>query len=278
VNLLEAVFLGAVEGLTEFLPVSSTGHLTITEKLLNMPIDSPAITAFTAIIQAGAVLATIVYFWADIWRVGSAWTRGVFRPELRADPDYKFGWYIIAGSIPIGIVGLVFKDLIEGALRSLWFVGAALIVWSAVMWFAERAATQQRQEKDVTLADTLIIGTVQCLALIPGVSRSGATISAGLLRDLDRTTATRMSFLLAIPALLGAGAMQLVEQADEIAIGVGWAATGVATVVSFAVAYASIAWLLRFVARHPISVFIWYRIALGGAILAALWFGVLPAT
>ncbi len=277
-NIIEAVILGAVEGLTEFLPVSSTGHLTILEKLFGHSIDDPDITAFTAIIQVGAVLATVIYLRKDLWRIITGWLRGVFRPAHRQDPDYRFGWAVILGSIPIGIVGLLFKDTIETTLRSLWFVGGALIVWSAVMWFADRAATQQRGEADVTWKDTLIIGLTQCLALIPGVSRSGATMSAGLLRDLDRVTVTRLSFFLSIPALLAAGALQTVDEYDNISNGVGWPATITATVVSFVVAYFAVSWLLKFIAGHTYTVFIVYRIVLGTVVLLLVGSGTITAT
>ncbi|MFJ4685969.1 undecaprenyl-diphosphate phosphatase [Streptomyces sp. NPDC088789] len=277
-NIVEAAFLGAVEGLTEFLPVSSTGHLTLMERLLGHSTDDPDITAFTAIIQVGAVLATILYLRKDIARLLRAFFRGVARREERRDPDYRFAWAVIIGSIPIGIVGLVFKDHIETTLRSLYVVAIALILWSGVLWFADRRATQTRGERDVTWKDTLIIGLVQCLALIPGVSRSGATGSAGLLRGLDRVTVTRLSFMLSIPALTGAGLLQVVDEYDAISNGVGWPATITATVVSFLVGYAAVAWLLRFIARHTYSVFIWYRVVVGVVILVLLWTDVIPAT
>ncbi|MEJ3744598.1 undecaprenyl-diphosphate phosphatase [Actinomycetes bacterium KLBMP 9797] len=277
-NIVEAALLGAVEGLTEFLPVSSTGHLTILEKLLGYEIDDPDITAFTAIIQVGAVLATVLYLRSDIPRIVPAWLRGLRSADGRAHPDYRFGWAVILGSLPIGIVGLLFKDQIETTLRSLWFVGSALILWSGVMWFADRAATQKRREEDVTWQDTLVIGLVQCMALIPGVSRSGATMSAGLLRDLDRVTVTKLSFFLSVPALLAAGALQVVDEYDNISAGVGWPATLTATAVSFVVAYAAVSWLLKFVARHTYSVFIGYRIALGAIVILLLATGTIAPT
>jgi undecaprenyl-diphosphatase len=278
VNILEATLLGAVEGLTEFLPISSTGHLTIIEKLLGYSIDDPDITAFTAIIQVGAVLATVLFLRKDLWRIITAWVRGVVSRDGRANPDYRFGWAVILGSLPIGVIGLLFKDTIETTLRSLWFVGGALIAWSGVMWFADRMATQKRHEEDVTWKDTLIIGLTQCLALIPGVSRSGATMSAGLLRDLDRVTVTKLSFFLSIPALLAAGVLQSVDEYDNISTGVGWPATITATVVSFIVAYLAVSWLLRFIARHTYSIFIGYRIALGTVVLLLVATGTVAAT
>ncbi|HEV8567559.1 MAG TPA: undecaprenyl-diphosphate phosphatase [Actinoplanes sp.] len=269
-NILEAVLLGAVEGITEFLPVSSTGHLTILEKLLGYSIDDPDITAFTAIIQSGAVIATVIFLRRDIARIVPAFLRGLFNGRAREDPDFRFGWAVILGSIPIGVVGLLFQDTIETTLRSLWFVAGALIVWSGVMAFADHAATQIRHEDDVTWKDTLIIGTVQCLALIPGVSRSGATMSAGLLRDIDRVTVTRLSFFLSIPALLGATALQVVQEYDNISSGVGWVNTITATIVSFVVAYVAVAWLLRYIAGHNYSIFIAYRLVLGALLLVLL--------
>ena len=276
-NLLDALLLGIVEGITEFLPVSSTGHLTIAEQLLGLRVDDPGVTAFTAIIQIGAIVAVIVYFWRDIVGLVSVWVRGLTDPRARRLPEYRLAWFVIAGSIPIGIVGLAAKDLVEGPLRSLAVVAIALIVWSGVMYAAERVATQRRGEDRVRLVDAVVIGVLQCVALIPGVSRSGATISAGLFRGLDRTTATRLSFFLSIPALVAAGAQQAISEGGAVAATVGWGATALATVVSFVVAYAAIAWLLRLVARHPITVFIWYRVAIGVLVLIGLGTGVLAA-
>lgn len=273
----EAVLLGAVEGFTEFLPVSSTGHLTILEKAMGLEIDDPDVTAFTAIIQVGAVLATIVFLRQDIVRIVRALVRGVLSPAHRSGADWRFAMAVVLGSLPIGVVGLLFKDTIETTLRSLWFVGGALVLWSFVMAFADRRATQHRDEAEVTWKDTLIIGTAQCMALIPGVSRSGATMSAGLLRGLDRVTVTRLSFFLSIPALSAAGLLQTVDEFDRISVGVGWPATLTATAVSFVVALAAVSWLLRFIARHTYSVFIIYRVALGLFVLTLVATGVLDA-
>jgi undecaprenyl-diphosphatase len=276
-NIIEAVLLGVVEGFTEFLPVSSTGHLTIMEKLLGFNLDDPDITAFTVIIQSGAVLATILFLREDIARIVPAWLRGLFSAARRDDPDYRFGWAIILGSIPIVIVGLLFQDFIETGLRSLWFVAGALLAWSGVMAFADHAATQVRHEDDVTWKDSLIIGVVQCLAVIPGVSRSGATMSAGLLRDFDRVTVTKLSFFLSIPALLGASILQGYEQFGNISEGVGWVNTIIATAVSFVVAYFSVNWLLKYVARHTYAVFIFYRVVLGLLLIVLLATGTIEA-
>ncbi len=272
-NIFEAVLLGAVEGFTEFLPISSTGHLTIVEKLLGYSIDDPDITAFTAIIQSGAVLATVLFLRNDLWKMVTSWLRGLRHAEHRTAPDYRFGWAVVLGSIPIGVVGLLFQDTITGTLRSLWFVAGALIVWSGVMAFADHAATQVRHEEDVTWKDTLIIGTVQCLALIPGVSRSGATMSAGLLRDFDRVTVTKLSFFLSVPALLGASVLQSVTEFDNISAdngGVGWLPTIVATITSFVVGWFAVSWLLKYIARHSYSIFIAYRLVLGSVLLVLL--------
>jgi undecaprenyl-diphosphatase len=274
-NYLDAVILGIVEGLTEFLPVSSTGHLTIAEKMLGLTVDDPAVTGFTAVIQMGAIAAVIVYFVRDIGQIIKAWCLGLVRPEWRGHRDFRMGWYVILGTIPVGIVGLLFKDVIKNDLRSLWVVAIALIAWSAVMWAAERAARQDRTEKQLNLTDALVIGIVQCVSLVPGVSRSGATISAGLFRGLDRVTATRVSFFLSIPALLAAG---LFELKDALGGSISVGETLVGTVVAFAVAYASIAWLLRFVAHHPITWFVPYRVALGAVLLALLATNVISGT
>jgi undecaprenyl-diphosphatase len=274
-NYLDAIVLGIVEGLTEFLPVSSTGHLTIAEKALGLEIDDPAVTAYTAVIQMGAILAVVVYFARDIGRIISAWCRGLVNAEVRGHLDHRMGWYVILGSIPVGIAGLLGKDLITGSLRSLWVVGSALVLWSAVMWAAERTATQLRHEKQLTLRDAVVVGLTQVVSLVPGVSRSGATISAGLFLGLDRVAATRLSFFLSIPALLAAGLFEL-KDALHGSIGVGPMVVG--TVVAFAVAYASVAWLLRFVAHHSIAWFVPYRVVVGLTVLALLATGAMSAT
>jgi undecaprenyl-diphosphatase len=268
VSILDAIVLGIVEGLTEFLPVSSTGHLTIAEKLLGKDIDAKSVTAFTAVIQVGAIAAVLIYFREDIAKLLSAVVHGFRNEERRkADPNWRFAWLIVIGSVPIGIAGLAGKSLIEGPFRSLWVIAFALIVWSGVMVRAERRARQSRGERQLKPRDAIVIGLVQCLALIPGVSRSGATISAGLLRGFDRVTATRLSFFLAIPALVAAG---LYELKDAFGEGVGAGPTIVGTIVSFAVAYVTIAWLLRFVAHHSIVKFVPYRVALGVVIVIVL--------
>jgi undecaprenyl-diphosphatase len=275
-----AIILGIVEGLTEYLPVSSTGHLTIAEKLLGLSVDDPAVTAYTAIIQMGAIAATVLYFFKDIVRLFGAWFRGLLSAQERTSHDYQLAWAVIVGSIPVAVIGFLGKDVIKGPLRSLWVVAAALFAWSVVMWVAERRHSVLekkhvvRGEAQVTMRDGLIIGLVQCFSLIPGISRSGATISAGLIDGLDRVTATRLSFFMAIPALTAAGLYEL-KDANTSVVGVGQMALGV--VVAFVVAYAAIAWLLRFVAHHPITVFIWYRVALGIALVVALGTGYLSA-
>ncbi|MDR1387208.1 MAG: undecaprenyl-diphosphate phosphatase [Propionibacteriaceae bacterium] len=292
-NWFEAVLLGIVEGVTEFLPISSTGHLTVTEKLLGLSIASSDVTAFTAIIQVGAIAAAIVYFRRDIARLVAAWCVGLVRSEARRRTDYRLAWAVIVGSIPIGLVGLAAQDFIETTLRSLWVVAGALLAWSLVLWLADRRAGRveaaptaaraltptsvPRGEDSLTVVDGLIIGLCQCLALVPGVSRSGATISAALLRGIDRTTATRWSFFLGIPALTASGVLQAVKAADDISAGVGWAATGLATAVSFVVAYLSIAWLLKFVASNRFTAFIVYRVLAGLAVAGLILTGLVSA-
>ena len=277
-DLLHAILLGFVEGITEFLPISSTGHLTIIEKLLGYSINSRDITAFTAIVQVGAVLATLLYLRKDLARIIGVWMRGLTDSTARKSTDYRFGWAIILGSLPIGVVGLLFQDQIETTLRSLWLVSIALIAWSGVMWIADRYGQQNRHENAVTWKDTLIIGLVQCIALIPGVSRSGATMSAGLLRGLDRVTVTKLSFFLSIPALTAAGILQTLQEYKNISTGVGWGPTIVATLVSFCVAYVAVAWLLKFIAKHSYTVFIVYRLALGTILILLLATGAISAT
>jgi len=279
----DAVVLGVVEGLTEFLPVSSTGHLTVAEKMLGLKVDEPAVTAYTAIIQLGAILATLLFFGRKIIRLFLAWVRGLTDAQARTNHDYPLAWAVILGSIPVGIVGFLARHVIEGPLRNLWVVAAALVAWSAVMFVAEKrhddlaAAGSQRGEGQVDAKDGVIIGLVQCFSLIPGVSRSGATISAGLLRGIDRVTATELSFFMAIPALTAAGLFSMVSERDNLgALGVGQMLLG--TVVAFVVAYASIAWLLRFVATNSLRSFIGYRVLAGAVLALALGAGWLAAT
>jgi undecaprenyl-diphosphatase len=263
----DAIILGIVEGLTEFLPVSSTGHLTIVEKLLGLSVDDAGVTAFTAVIQVGAIIGSIVYFRADIVRLAVAWFRGLAGAEARREPDYRMAWLVIAGSIPIGVVGLLARHLITGAFRSLWVVVAGLVVWSVVMVLAERLGRQDRGEESLTLTDSLVVGFVQCISLVPGVSRSGATISAGLLRDFDRVSAARFSFLLSVPAVVLSGLFELRKFVGHGA-GTSGGALVVATLLAFVVGYASIAFLLRFLTTHTVLPFVVYRVVLGTLVLA----------
>ena len=276
-TLIAAVILGIVEGLTEFLPVSSTGHLTIVSRMLGYRIDDPGVTAFTAVIQVGAIIAVIIFFRSDIWRLLLAWARGLVDRRRRSDPDYRMAWLVIIGSLPIAVIGFALRHVISDQLRSLWIVAIALIAWGVVMLIAEAVAKQNRAEKELNLTDVLLIGFAQSLALVPGVSRSGATISVGLMRGLNRVAATRLSFLLGIPALIGAGVFELPSAIHPKAggVAVGWAPTLVATVVAFAVAYVSVAWLLKFVSGHRITTFVWYRWAVGAAVIVALSAGAL---
>ncbi len=283
-NWWHAIILGIVEGLSEFLPISSTGHLTVVEKLLGYQIDDLGITAFTAVVQSGAIAAAVIYFARDIIRLAVAWAKGLFSPAARENPDYRLGWGVIVGSLPIAVVGLALQRLIEGGLRNLWVVAAALILWSVVLWLADRSADQQtgrhgaaRGEESMTIVDALILGLWQCIALIPGVSRSGATISGALFRGIDRVTATRWSFFLGIPALLGAGALQAIKGSKDISATVGWGPTLLGIAVSFVVAYVSIAWLLRFVASNRFTAFVIYRVLAGLAVGGLLLAGVVTA-
>ncbi|MEV8035185.1 undecaprenyl-diphosphate phosphatase [Streptomyces sp. NPDC002742] len=275
INVGQAVVLGVVEGVTEFLPVSSTGHLKITEGLMNIPVDDDAVVGFSAVIQVGAIAAVLVYFFKDIVRIVSAWGRGLRNKDERHNHDYKFAWWVIYATIPIVAVGLAAKPLIEGPLASLWVVAGSLIAGSAVMWAADQMGRHKRGEDDVSFKDAMLVGSSQILALLfPGFSRSGATMSTGLVLDLDRVAATRLSFFLGIPALTGAG---LYELKDALGTGVGAAPLIVGTVVSFVVAYASIAWLLKFVAKHSFNAFVIYRIIIGVLLFGLLGAGIIDS-
>jgi undecaprenyl-diphosphatase len=259
----QAIVLGIVQGLTEFLPISSSGHLRIVPAFAGW--EDPG-TAFTAVVQLGTMAAVLIYFRADLWRIAMTWLRGLRDPTVRSNHDYKMGWYIILGTIPISIIGVLLRHPIKTGARDLYVIGTALIVFSFVMLAAERLATQKRQVEDIDRDDALTIGFAQALALCPGVSRSGATISAGLFRGLDRTAAARYSFLLSVPAVVLSGLFELKDVSDGNGAPAG--ATALATLLAFVVGYASIAWLLRFLVRHPISVFALYRIVLGVVVLA----------
>ena len=280
----QSIILGVVEGVTEFLPISSTGHLNVVEKLMGMDIADQGVTAYTALIQVGAMVASIVYFWRDIVRIATAWFAGLHggrgageASEARANPDYQLGWAVIAGFAVAVVIALLGKGLIEGPLRNLWVIAWALILWGVVMFVADRVGKQTRGEHSITWRDGLILGAVQSLALIPGVSRSGATISGALLMGIDRVTATRMSFFLGIPTLIAAGGFEAVISVKAISGGVGWGNTLIGLVVSGVVAYASIAWLLKFVAHNRFDVFVVYRILAGLLVMGLLWQGLSPA-
>lgn len=274
----QSVILGIVEGVTEFLPISSTGHLTVTEKLLGMSIDDPGVTAYTAIIQVGAMLASIVYFWSDIVRIARGWLAGLRNKDARLEPDYQMGWAVIGGVAVTSVIALLLKGWIEGPFRSLWVVAFGLAGWSIVMFLGDRFGKQERGEQSVTLRDGLILGAVQAFALVPGVSRSGATISGAMLLGIDRVTATRLSFFLGIPTLVAAGGFEAVTAASHVSDTVGWVATLIGLVVSFVVAYGSIAWLLKFVASNDFSGFVLYRVAAAIVIALLLVFGVVTPT
>ena len=271
----QAVVLGVVEGVTEFLPISSTGHLKITEGLMGIPVDDASVVGFTAVIQVGAIAAVLLYFRKDIARIVTAWARGLADRGERDRHDYRFAWWVIYATIPIVVVGLAAKPLIDGPLASLWVVAGSLVAGSVVMWVADQVGRHRRGEAEVRLRDTMIVGSAQILALLfPGFSRSGATMSAGLILDLDRVAATRLSFFLGIPALTGAG---IYELKDALGSGADPLPLAVGTLVSFAVAYASIAWLLKYVAKHSFNAFVLYRIAVGLLLVGLLATGTLTA-
>lgn len=272
VSWAQVIVLSIVQGLTEFLPVSSSGHLRIVSELFW---GNDAGASFTAVIQLGTELAVLVYFAPMIWQILSGWLRGWTNPASRGQ-DWRMGWMVIAGSIPIGVIGLVFEDAIRGALRNLWITAAMLILFSFVFIAAERVGFKKRGYDELTMKDAIIMGLCQCLALIPGVSRSGGTISGGLFLGLDREVATRFSFLLAIPAVLASGLFSL---PDAFAPEAGQAASGmqllVGTGIAFALGYASIAWLLNFVGNHSFAWFAAYRIPVGILVMILLALGVL---
>ncbi|GAB2648349.1 undecaprenyl-diphosphate phosphatase [Prescottella soli] len=274
---LQAIVLGAVQGLTEFLPISSSGHLRIVSEIF---FGSDAGASFTAVTQLGTEAAVLLYFARDIGRIVAGWFRGLFRAEFRDDLDYRMGWYVIIGTIPVGVLGFLFKDQIRTGARNLWLIATMLIVFAVVIAAAERYGSKKRPIEELRAKDGIVMGSAQALALIPGVSRSGGTISAGLFLGLTREAAARYSFLLAIPAVVASGLFSLPDAFEPA--GEGLNASGaqlvVATLIAFAIGYATIAWLLRFVVDHSMYWFVGYRIALGTLVLVLLATGVVSAT
>lgn len=272
-DFFEALVLGTIQGLTEFLPISSSAHLRIFPEMFGW--GDPG-AAFTAVIQIGTELAVLIYFRHDIWRIGSMWLKSLVRPEYRGHLDARMGWFIIIGSLPIVLLGIALKDVIEEDFRSLWIIGTTLIVLGVILGIADRVSRSDKTIKQITLRDAILMGLAQACALVPGVSRSGATISMGRFLGYEREAATRYAFLLAIPAVVGAGVFEL----KEIPHGentYGWGPTVTATVVSFVVGYAAIAWLLRYVSTRSYTPFVLYRVALGAATLILVATGVLNA-
>ena len=270
---LQAIVLGISQGLTEFLPISSTAHTLVVSRLLGWP-DPGA--AFTAVTQVGTELAVVLYFRNDIVRIARAWFASLTKSDQRSNPDAKMGWYVIIGTIPIGIAGLAFKSSIETTARNLWLVAAALIVMGVLLGSADRYARHTKSESDLDTRSAIFFGIGQALALIPGVSRSGATITAGLAMGFRRDVAARYSFLLAIPAVFASAALTAGDiSSDDF---VNWPATIVATVVSFVVGYFVIAGLMKYLQTRTFLPFVIYRISLGTLLIALLATGVLSAT
>jgi undecaprenyl-diphosphatase len=272
---LQVIVLSVVQGLTEFLPVSSSGHLAIVSQLF---FSGDAGASFTAVIQIGTEVAVLIYFARDIGRIIKAWFGGLF-DRTRRDSDYWMGWWVIIGSVPIGVAGLTFAHYIRGDIRNLWVIATALVAFSIVIAAAEYYGRQTRPIEEFRWWDSVIIGAAQSLALIPGVSRSGATISAGLFLGQKREAAARFGFLLAIPAVLGSGLYSLKDAFHPE--GAGMSATGpqllVGTIIAFVVGYAAVAWFLKFLVSHSMYWFVGYRVVVGVVVLVLLSTGVVAA-
>jgi undecaprenyl-diphosphatase len=265
-DLLQAIVLGIVQGLTEFLPISSSGHLRIVPAFAGW--EDPG-AAFTAVIQLGTMAAVVLYFREDLVRIARAWLASLRDRSRRSELDARLGWYLILGTVPIVIFGVAFSHQIETGARDLYLIGTTLIVLGALLLVAEKVARRERDLSSITRRDAIVVGFAQALALIPGVSRSGATITAGLFLGMDRVAAARFSFLLSIPAVVLSGVYELrdvVSGTAEGAVGIG--PTAVATVLAFVSGYLSIAFLLRVLVTHTTAVFVAYRVALGAAVLA----------
>ena len=273
VNLLQATVYGIVQGLTEFLPISSTAHLRIVPALFHW--DDPG-APFTAVIQLGTTAAVVLYFWRELVQVAGAWIRGFVDKSVRGTLEYRMGWYLILATIPVSIFGVAFSHQIETGARNLWLISVTMIALALVLAWAERVGTRNRDEEDLDRRDALVVGGAQALSLIPGASRSGTTITAGLFRGLNRPTAARFSFLLSIPAVLLSGLYEARKIGGREDAGAGL--TGVALILSFVVGLASIVWLMRWISRHSMYLFIYYRIVLGLLLIGLLSGGVISAT
>jgi undecaprenyl-diphosphatase len=273
VSLFEAIVLGIAQGLTEFLPISSTGHLRIIPAFAGW--EDPG-AAFTAVTQLGTMAAVLLYFRHDLVRIARAWLRSVRDRDARRELDARLGWYILLGTIPIGIFGILFKDQIETGARDLYLIGVTLILLGLVLLVADRTGKRERSIEQIRTRDGFLMGLAQALALVPGVSRSGSTITAGLFLGFDRTAAARFSFLLSIPAVVLSGLLEL----GSIVSGEEGQHTGavelvVATVLAFVTGYASIAFLLRWLTSHSMDIFVVYRVALGAVVLVLVSTGVI---
>lgn len=269
----KAIFLGVLQGLTEFIPISSSAHLAIFPKFFGW--EDPG-SAFTAVVQIGTELAVLMYFRRDIWKIGSGWLKALVSKEHRAAPEWRMGWFIIVGSLPIVVLGLALESAIDKQFRNLWIIGTTLIVLGIVLGIAEHVGRLSRPIDQLTWRHAVALGLAQAAALVPGVSRSGATISMGLFLGYERAAATRYAFLLAIPAVVAAGLYKLKDiPGGDNAYGV--APTAVATGVSFVVGYATIAWLLKYVSTNAYTPFVIYRIVLGGVVITLVATGVISA-
>jgi undecaprenyl-diphosphatase len=269
----EALVLGLVQGLTEFLPISSSAHLRITAALAGW--DDPG-AAFTAVTQIGTELAVIIYFGKKIGQVLIAWYYSLYKKEWRHDPDARLGWLIIVGSLPIVVLGLLFQDAIDHSFRDLRVTASMLIVFGVILFVADRVGRQYRDLDHLTVPHGLGYGFAQAMALIPGVSRSGGTVSAGLFLGYTRSEATEYAFLLALPAVFGSGLYKLKDIGAD-GKPAQWGPTILATLVAFGVGYVVIAWLMRFIKTRSYLPFVVYRIALGLLLLVLVFTGALDA-
>ncbi|MBS1712911.1 MAG: undecaprenyl-diphosphate phosphatase [Armatimonadetes bacterium] len=268
-GLIQAVVYGLIQGLTEFLPISSSGHLYLVTEFLGW---KDAGSGFTAVIQLGTILAVLIYFRSDLGKALAGWAGSLSDPQRRGTPEAKTGWAIAAGTVPIVVLGLVLEKWIDREFRSAIVVGSALIVLALVLWWAEKAGKNARASDDVTVKDGIVIGLWQCLALIPGSSRSGCTITGGLFSGFDRSSAARFSFLLSVPAILLSGVYKLIKERHAL-LDQGAVPTIVATLVSFVVGYAAIAFLMRYLQTRSTGVFVVYRLLLGVIVLVLAFSG-----
>lgn len=269
-SLFQAFILGIIQGLTEFLPISSSAHLVIAPYLLQWELSKDLVFSFDVLVQLGTLLAVVVYFWKDIIDVATGFIRGLFSGKPFSDPRARMGWLLVIATIPAGLLGLLVKDAVESAFHNITATAIALLVTAGILILAEQVGKKTRKLDSARWMDALWIGAAQALSIFPGISRSGASISAGLLRGLDRPSAARFSFLMSIPIMIAAGGLSLLDLLEMPDLRAHLPAIATGFVTAAVVGYVAIRWFISYISNHSLILFAWYCLVLGGATLLAV--------